>query len=134
MLTAVDAGEVDVTVSEADSDLSGICHIKVVVTTTGVITPASLELKTNGQLNAALGAKAAPENATGVASTCESSNPAVAKVDAYDKQKGSTLKKAAFSLLSGARKRLRRYNTVKMVSRNPAKDSIFQVGKGDAIW
>ena len=66
MLTAVDAGEVDVTVSEADSDLSGICHIKVVVTTTGVITPASLELKTNGQLNAALGAKAAPENATSV--------------------------------------------------------------------
>ena len=82
LLTALDAGEADVTVSKADGGLSGSCHVTVVVTATGVTAPASLELETNGQQTAALGAKATPEDATGITLAYESSDPAVATVDA----------------------------------------------------
>lgn len=95
LLTALDGGE-------ADGDLSDNCHVTAVVTAKAVIAPASLELKANGKQNAALGAKATPKDATEVAPIYEPGNLAIATVDAFEKQRGCTLKKAAFSLLSGA--------------------------------
>ena len=49
LVTAVGAGEADVTVSVADANISSTTHVKVVITPTGVEAPDSIELVTNGE-------------------------------------------------------------------------------------
>lgn len=81
LVTAVGAGEADVTVSVADANISSTTHVKVVITPTGVEAPDSIELVTNGENSKALGAKMTPEDATEVKLAYESSNESVATVD-----------------------------------------------------
>ena len=81
LVTAVGAGEADVTVSVADANISSTTHVKVVITPTGVEAPDSIELVTNGENSKALGAKLTPEDATEVKLAYESSDENVATVD-----------------------------------------------------
>ena len=81
LVTAVGAGEADVTVSVADANISSTTHVKVVITPTGVEAPDSIELVTNGENSKALGAKMTPEDATEVKLAYESSDESVATVD-----------------------------------------------------
>ena len=81
LVTAVGAGEADVTVSVADANISSTTHVKVVITPTGVEAPDSIELVTNGENSKTLGAKMTPEDATEVKLAYESSDENVATVD-----------------------------------------------------
>lgn len=81
LVTAVGAGEADVTVSVADANISSTTHVKVVIAPTGVEAPDSIELVTNGENSKALGAKMMPEDATEVKLAYESSDENVATVD-----------------------------------------------------
>lgn len=81
LVTAVGAGEADVTVSVADANISSTTHVKVVITPTGVEASDSIELVTNGENSKALGAKMTPEDATEVKLAYESSDENVATVD-----------------------------------------------------
>lgn len=81
LVTAVGAGEADVTVSVADANISSTTHIKVVILPTGVEAPETLSLELNGENSKALGAKMTPEDATEVKLAYESSNENVATVD-----------------------------------------------------
>lgn len=81
LVTAVGAGEADITVSVSDANISSTTHVKVVITPTGVETPDSIELVTNGENSKALGAKMTPEDATEVKLAYESSDENVATVD-----------------------------------------------------
>lgn len=81
LVTAVGAGEADITVSVSDANISSTTHVKVVITPTGVEAPDSIELVTNGENSKALGAKMTPENATKVKLAYESSDENVATVD-----------------------------------------------------
>ena len=80
-VTAVGAGEADITVSVSDANISSTTHVKVVITPTGVEAPDSIELVTNGENSKALGAKMTPEDATEVKLAYESSDESVATVD-----------------------------------------------------
>lgn len=81
LVTAVGAGEADVTVSVSDANISSTTHVKVVITPTGVEAPDSIELVTNGENSKALGAKMTPEDATEVKLAYESSDENIATVD-----------------------------------------------------
>lgn len=81
LVTAVGAGEADITVSVSDANISSTTHVKVVITPTGVEVPDSIELVTNGENSKALGAKMTPEDATEVKLAYESSDESVATVD-----------------------------------------------------
>ena len=81
LVTAVGAGEADITVSVVDANISSTTHVKVVITPTGVEAPDSIELVTNGENSKALGAKMTPEDATEVKLAYESSDENVATVD-----------------------------------------------------
>lgn len=81
LVTAVGAGEADITVSVSDANISSTTHVKVVITPTGVEAPDSIELVTNGESSKALGAKMTPEDATEVKLAYESSDENVATVD-----------------------------------------------------
>ena len=81
LVTAVGAGEADITVSVSDANISSTTHVKVVITPTGVEAPDSIELVTNGENSKALGAKMTPEDATDVKLAYESSDESVATVD-----------------------------------------------------
>lgn len=81
LVTAVGAGEADITVSVSDANISSTTHVKVVITPTGVEAPDSIELVTNGENSKALGAKMTPEDATDVKLAYESSDENVATVD-----------------------------------------------------
>lgn len=81
LVTAVGAGEADITVSVSDANISSTTHVKVVITPTGVEAPDSIELVTNGENSKALGAKMTPEDATEVKLAYESSDKSVATVD-----------------------------------------------------
>lgn len=82
LVTAVSAGEADVTVSVADANISSSTHIKVVISPTGVEAPDTLELVTNGENSKSLDAKLIPEDATEVKLAYKSSDENVATVDA----------------------------------------------------
>ena len=56
LVTAVGAGEADITVSVADANISSTTHIKVVILPTGVEAPETLSLELNGEATKALGA------------------------------------------------------------------------------
>lgn len=81
LVTAVGAGEADVTVSVADANISSTTHIKVVILPTGVEAPETLSLELNGEATKALGAKMTPEDATNVKLAYLSSDESVATVD-----------------------------------------------------
>lgn len=81
LVTAVGAGEADVTVSVADANISSTTHIKVVILPTGVEVPETLSLELNGEATKALGAKMTPEDATDVKLAYVSSDESVATVD-----------------------------------------------------
>ena len=80
-VTAVAAGEADVTASVKDADIAASTHIKVVVTPTGVVAPESIDLVTNGESTKDLDAKLVPADATDVKLAYESSDESVATVD-----------------------------------------------------
>lgn len=81
LVTAVGAGEADVTVSVADANISSTTHVKVVILPTGVEVPETLSLELNGEATKALGAKMTPEDATDVKLAYVSSDESVATVD-----------------------------------------------------
>ena len=81
LITAVGAGEADVTASVKDVNISSTTHVKVVITPTGVDAPEALELYTNGENEKELNAKIAPEDATEVKLAYTSSDEGVATVD-----------------------------------------------------
>lgn len=81
LVTAVGAGEADITVSIADANISSTTHIKVVILPTGVEAPETLSLELNGEATKALGAKMTPEDATDVKLAYLSSDESVATVD-----------------------------------------------------
>ena len=81
MVTAVGAGETDVTAAVPDKNLTATTHIKVIIIPAGVEAPEHLELTTNGKNTAELGAKMVPENATEVKLAYRSSDESVATVD-----------------------------------------------------
>lgn len=81
LITAVGAGEADVTASAKDVNISSTTHVKVVITPTGVEAPETLELVTNGENSKNLDAKIVPEDATEVKLAYTSSDESVAAVD-----------------------------------------------------
>ena len=81
LVTAVGAGEADITVSVADANISSTTHIKVVILPTGVEAPETLSLELNGEATKALSAKMTPEDATDVKLAYLSSDESVATVD-----------------------------------------------------
>lgn len=81
VVTAVGAGEADITASVKDADITSTMHIKVVITPTGVDAPDTLELYTNGEDSKSLDAKIIPEDATEVKLAYVSSDEGVATVD-----------------------------------------------------
>ena len=81
LITAVGAGEADVTASAKDVNISSTTHVKVVITPTGVEAPETLELVTNGENSKNLDAKIVPEDATEVKLAFTSSDEDVATVD-----------------------------------------------------
>ena len=80
-VTAVAAGEANVTASVKDADIAASTHIKVVVTPTGVAAPESIDLVTNGENTKDLDAKLIPADATDVKLVYESSDESIATVD-----------------------------------------------------
>ena len=80
-VTAVAAGEADVTASVKDADIAASTHIKVVVTPTDVVAPESIDLVTNGENTKSLDAKLVPADATDVKLAYESSDESIATVD-----------------------------------------------------
>ena len=80
-VTAVAAGEANVTASVKDADIAASTHIKVVVTPTGVAAPESIDLVTNGENTKDLDVKLVPADATDVKLAYESSDESVATVD-----------------------------------------------------
>ena len=80
-VTAVAAGEANVTASVKDADIAASTHIKVVVTPTGVAAPEAIDLVTNGENTKDLDAKLVPADATDVKLAYESSDESVATVD-----------------------------------------------------
>lgn len=81
MVTAVGAGEADITAAVKDAGISSTTHVKVVILPTGVDTPDTLELYTNGEDSKSLDAKIVPEDATEVKLAYVSSDEGVATVD-----------------------------------------------------
>ena len=81
VVTAVGAGEADITAAVQDADISSVTHVKVVILPTGVDAPDTLELYTNGESEKSLDAKIVPEDATEVKLAYESSDESVATVD-----------------------------------------------------
>lgn len=81
VVTAVGAGETDITAAVQDADISSVTHVKVVILPTGVDAPDTLELYTNGESEKSLDAKIVPEDATEVKLAYVSSDEGVATVD-----------------------------------------------------
>lgn len=81
VVTAVGAGEADITAAVQDADISSVTHVKVVILPTGVDAPNTLELYTNGESEKSLDAKIVPEDATEVKLAYVSSDEGVATVD-----------------------------------------------------
>ena len=82
LVSAVGAGTAEITMTAKDGEITDTCTVTVVVPAEGVQVPDTVALVVNGANSQVLGAKATPEDATGITLTYESSNPAVATVDA----------------------------------------------------
>ena len=81
VVTAVGAGEADITAAVKDANISSTTHVKVVILPTGVDAPDTMELYTNGENSKSLDAKIVPEDATEVKLAYISSDDGVATVD-----------------------------------------------------
>lgn len=81
LVTAVNAGETDITASVKDGNLQSVCHVTVVIPMTGLEVKDTLSLVINGTDSASIEAKATPEDATNVEFTYTSSDETVATVD-----------------------------------------------------
>lgn len=81
VVTAVGAGEADITAAVQDADISSVTHVKVVILPTGVDAPDTLKLYTNGEDSKSLDAKIIPEDATEVKLAYASSDEGIATVD-----------------------------------------------------
>lgn len=80
-VTAVEAGETDITVSIKNSDISAVCHLTVEPVPTGIEAPENMELEVGENGTKPLAVKILPEGATGVELTYASSDESVATVD-----------------------------------------------------
>lgn len=81
-VTAVASGEAQITAATEDGTLSASCSVAVGVGITGVNAPETLELQLGETETGKLGASALPKESTDVTFTYESSDKAVATVDA----------------------------------------------------
>lgn len=81
MVTAVGAGEADVTVTAEKLNLSSTTHVKVAILPEGLSAPESMTLELNGENTKALGAVMTPEDATEVKLAYASSDESIATVD-----------------------------------------------------
>ena len=81
-VTAVAPGEAQITAATEDGKLSASCPVTVGVGVTGVTAPETLELQLGKTENGKLDASAVPDDATDVTFAYESSDEAVATVDA----------------------------------------------------
>lgn len=81
LVTAVGAGEADITVSIDGANIQSVCHVVVTVPLESVEAPEALELIINGEDSADLDAKMIPEDTTGAKLIYESSDESVATVD-----------------------------------------------------
>ena len=81
-VTAVAPGEAQITAATEDGTLSASCPVTVGVGITGVNAPETLELQLGETETGKLGASALPKESTDVTFTYESSDKAVATVDA----------------------------------------------------
>ena len=81
LVTAVEAGTADITVSVPDTELTSTCKVTVTVPVEGVQVPDEMQLTINGTASKEIGAKLVPEDATGVKLVYESSDENIATVD-----------------------------------------------------
>lgn len=80
LVTAVGAGEADITVRISEREITAVCAITVEIKADGVNAPEAMEF-TVGDEGKSLDAKITPEDATNVMLKYESSDEAVATVD-----------------------------------------------------
>ena len=80
LVTAVGAGEADITVTIAETEISAVCSVTVEVKAEGVAAPETLDF-TVGDEGKNLDAKIIPEDATNVMLQYESSDETIATVD-----------------------------------------------------
>ena len=80
LVTAVGAGEADITVRISEREITAVCAITVEIKADGVNAPEAMEF-TVGDEGKSLDAKVTPEDATNVMLRYESSDDAVATVD-----------------------------------------------------
>lgn len=85
LVTAVAAGEADITVSIDGANVQSICHVTVKVPLMGVEATESLALVINGDDFATIETTVNPDDATDVTVKFESSDPEVATVDSTGK-------------------------------------------------
>lgn len=85
LVTAVGAGEADITVSIDGANIQSVCHVVVQVPLESVEAPETLELVINGEASKDLDAKMIPEDATGAQLAYSSSDESVATVSADGK-------------------------------------------------
>lgn len=81
LVTAVEAGTADITVSVPDTELTSTCKVTVTVPVEGVQVPDEMQLTINGTTSKEIGAKLVPEDATGVQLMYKSSDENIATVD-----------------------------------------------------
>ncbi len=81
LVTAVEAGTADITVSVPDTELTSTCKVTVTVPVEGIQAPDEIQLTINGTAFKEIGAKLVPEDATGVKLVYESSDENIATVD-----------------------------------------------------
>ena len=81
LVTAVEAGTADITVSVPDTELTSTCKVTVTVPVEGIQAPDEIQLTINGTASKEIGAKLVPEDATGVQLVYESSDENIATVD-----------------------------------------------------
>lgn len=81
LVTAVEAGTADISVSVPDTELTSTCKVTVTVPVEGVQAPDEMQLTINGTASKEIGAKLVPEDATGVKLVYASSDENIATVD-----------------------------------------------------
>lgn len=81
LVTAVEAGTADITVSVPDTELTSTCKVTVTVPVEGIQAPDEMQLTINGTASKEIGAKLVPEDATGVKLVYASSDENIATVD-----------------------------------------------------
>ena len=81
LVTAVEAGTADITVSVPDTELTSTCKVTVTVPVEGIQAPDEMQLTINGTASREIGAKLVPEDATGVKLVYASSDENIATVD-----------------------------------------------------